>query len=144
MFPGSSEDELDTGFLRSGRRFRSGKRRKVTGGRRRAYSLPREGEYGCESHLDEGSCDEEEEYSQIYKREELEESAETPRTGCDYDIPRISPEVRPRSSSPEPLVNTSSPIVGIGAQGIPSVTPVNPANLGNTMNNPSTTLMEGT
>ena len=58
MFTGSSEDELDTGFLRSGRRFQSGKRRKVTGGRR-AYSLPREGEYGCESQLDEGSCDEE-------------------------------------------------------------------------------------
>ena len=56
MFPRNSKDELDTGFLRSGRRFRSGKRRKVAGGRR-AYSLPREGEYGCESHLDEGSYD---------------------------------------------------------------------------------------
>ena len=41
MFLGISEDELDTGFLRSGRRFRSGKRRKVVGGRR-DYSLPRE------------------------------------------------------------------------------------------------------
>ena len=57
MFQGSSEDELDTIFLRSGRRFRSGKRRKVEEGRR-AYILPREGEYGCDSHLDEGSCDE--------------------------------------------------------------------------------------
>ena len=62
MFPGSSEDELDTGFLRSGRMFRSGKRRNIIGGGR-AYSLPKEGEYGCESHLDEVSCDEEEEYS---------------------------------------------------------------------------------
>ena len=57
MLPRSSEEELDTGFLRSGRRFRSGKRRKVAGGRR-AYSIPREGEYGCESHLEEGSYDE--------------------------------------------------------------------------------------
>ena len=79
MFQGSSEDELEIGFLRSARRFRSGKRRKVAGGRR-AYSFPREGEYGCESHLDEGSCDEEEEYSLISEREESKESAETPRT----------------------------------------------------------------
>ena len=100
MFQGSSEDELDTGFLRSGRRFRSGKRRKVAGGRR-DYSLPKEGEYGSESHLDEGSYDEEEEYSLISKRVESEESAETPRIGRDYDIPRRSPKVRPRSSSPE-------------------------------------------
>ena len=54
MFLGSSEDELDAGFLRSGRRVRLGKRRKVEGGRR-AYSIPREGEYGCESHLGKGS-----------------------------------------------------------------------------------------
>ena len=67
MFLGSSEDELHTGFLRSEWRFRLRKRRKVAGGNR-AYSLPREGEYRCESHLDEGSCDEEEEYSLIYKR----------------------------------------------------------------------------
>ena len=69
MFPGSSEDELGIGFLRSRRRFRSGKRRKVTRGRK-AYSLPREGEYGCESYLDEGSYDEEEEYSSVSEREE--------------------------------------------------------------------------
>ena len=60
MFPGSSKDELGTGFLRSGRRFWSGKRRKVIGGRR-TYNFPREGEYGCDSYLDEGFCDEEEE-----------------------------------------------------------------------------------
>ena len=66
MFPGSSEDDLDIGYLRSGRRFQSGKRRKVAVGRR-AYIMPREGEYGCDSHLDEGSCDEEEEYRPIYE-----------------------------------------------------------------------------
>ena len=110
--------------------------RKVTGGRR-AYSLPREGEYGCESHLDEGYYDEEEVYSLISKRVESEESAETPRIGRDYDIPIISPEVRPRSSSPKPLVNTSSPSVGIGTQGSPSTIPVNPGNLRNPVNNPT-------
>ena len=68
MFRGSSEDELDTGLLRSGRRFCTRKRRKVVGGRR-DYSLPREGEYGCESHLEKGSCNEEEEYSPISERE---------------------------------------------------------------------------
>ena len=113
MFQGSLEEELDTGFLRSRRRFRSRKRRKVAGGRR-AYSLPREGEYGCGSHLYEGSYDEEEEYSPISERAESGESAESPRIGCDYDIPERSPQVRSRSSSPEPLVNTSSPSVGTG------------------------------
>ena len=105
MFPGSSEDELSTGFLRSERRFWSGKRRKVIG-RRRAYSFLREGEYGCESYLDEGSCDEEEGYSSISER------AESPRIGRDYSIPERSPRARPRIPSPEPLVNTSSPSVG--------------------------------
>ena len=33
MFPGSTEPELEAGFLRSGRRFRSGKRRNTVGGR---------------------------------------------------------------------------------------------------------------
>ena len=134
---------MDTGFLRSERRFQSGKRRKVAGGRR-AYSLPKEGEYGCESHLNEGSCDEEEKYSLISQIEELEESADSPSKGCDYDILGRSPEVRPRSSSPEPCVNTSSPSARTGIQGIPSVTPLNPTNLGNPVNNPSTTLMAGT
>ena len=142
MFRESSNYELDTGLLRSGRRFKLGNRSKVTGGRR-VYSLPRGGEYGCESHLDEGSCNKEEEYSLIFEREESEESVETPRTGRDCDIPRRSLEVRPRSSSPEPCVNTSSPSVGTGAQGSPSVTPVSPSNLGNLVNNPSATLMAG-
>ena len=66
MFPGILEDELHTEFLRSRRRFWSRKRRKVAGGRR-AYSLPREDEYVCESHLDEGSYNEEE-YRMISER----------------------------------------------------------------------------
>ena len=33
MFLGSTKPELEDGFLRSGRRFRSGKRRKTLGGR---------------------------------------------------------------------------------------------------------------
>ena len=85
MFSGSSEDELGTGFLRSGRRFQSGKRRKVTRGRR-AYSFPREDEYGCESYLGEGSCDEEEEYRLVSVRVESGGSAELLRIGCDYSI----------------------------------------------------------
>ena len=143
MFQGSSEDELDVWFLRIGRRFRSRKRRKVAGGRR-AYSLLREGEYGWESHLNEGSCDEEEEYSLISKREKSWESAELPRIGRDYNILERSPKVRPRSFLPEPLVNTSSPSEGTGAQGIPSTIPVNPVHMGNPVNNPRSTLMAGT
>ena len=46
-----------------------------------------EGEYGCESHLDEGSYDEEEEYIPISKREESRGSAELPRIGLHYSIP---------------------------------------------------------
>ena len=33
MIVGSMEPELEDGFLRTGRRFRSGKRRKIVGGR---------------------------------------------------------------------------------------------------------------
>ena len=143
MFPRSSEDELGNGFLRSGRRFRSGKRRKVIGGRR-AYSFPREDEYGCESYLDEGSYDEEEEYSPVSENAESVGSIELPRIGRDYSIPERSPRARPRSPSPEPLVNTSSPSVGTGEQEIPSSIPINLINSGGLANNPSTTLMAGT
>ena len=143
MFPGSSEDELGTGFLRSGRRFQSGKRRKVIGGRR-AYSFPREGEYGCESYLDEGSCDEEEEYILVSEREETGGSTESPRIGCDYSIPERSPREIPRSPSPEPLVNTSSPSVETGTQANPSMIPLNLVNPRNPVNNPRATLMVGT
>ena len=52
--------------------------------------------------------------------------------------------MRPKSSSPEHLVNTSSPSVRTGAQGGPSVTPLNPANSRNLVNTPNTALMVGT
>ena len=67
-----------------------------------------------------------------------------PRIGCDYNIPGISVEVRPRSSSPKHYVNINGPSVRIGAQGIPSVTPVNPVNPGTPVNNPNATLIVGT
>ena len=44
MFPRSIEPELKVGFLRSGRRLRSGKRRKIVGGRQNP-SLFEESEY---------------------------------------------------------------------------------------------------
>ena len=100
MFSERSKNELEIGLLRSERRFWLGKRRKVVRGRR-YYILWREGEYVCDSHLDKGSYDEEEEYRPITERVESKESRETPRTGRDYDIPKRSPEVRPRSFSPE-------------------------------------------
>ena len=59
MFPGSTDPELEVVFLRSGRRFWSGKRRKTIGGRQ-SPSLFRERVYEFESHLDEGYCKEEE------------------------------------------------------------------------------------
>ena len=48
MFPGSTKHELEVGFLRSGRIFRSGKRRKTVGDRRNP-SLFEESEYKVES-----------------------------------------------------------------------------------------------
>ena len=56
MFQGSIEPKLEDGFLKSGRRFRSGNRRKTS------PSLFRESDYEVDSWLDEGSCDEEQEY----------------------------------------------------------------------------------
>ena len=44
MFPGSTNPELDIGFLQSGRRFRSRKRRKTEEGRRNP-SLFKESEH---------------------------------------------------------------------------------------------------
>ena len=80
MFPRSTKAELEIGFLRSGRRFRSGKRRKTIGGRW-TPCLFEESEYEVESWLEEGSCDEDEYYSLISEgEEESKKSAETPRS----------------------------------------------------------------
>ena len=73
MFPRSTEPELEARFLRSGRRFRSRKRRKTS------PSLFRESDYEVESRLDE-----EEEYQTISKAKESEEYAKTPRSICSY------------------------------------------------------------
>ena len=143
MFPGSSEEELDIGFLRSGRTFRLGKRRKVTGDRR-DYSFPREGAYGCESYLDEGSCDEEEEYSPISKRVELGGSAELPRIERDYSSPERFPRVRIGSPSCEPLLRTSSSSGETGVQGGPPTVLVNPVDSGNSVNNLDASIMART
>ena len=64
MFPGSTDPELEVGFLRSGRRFRSGKKIKTERGRQNP-SLFKESEHKLRSHEDEGSCDEEEDYNPI-------------------------------------------------------------------------------
>ena len=66
MFPRSTEPELEAIFLRSGRRFRSRKRIKTKEGSR-SPSLFEASEYKVESWLEKGSCDEEEDYSSIYK-----------------------------------------------------------------------------
>ena len=69
MFPGDSGTELDVGYLRSGRIFRSGKRRKTVIGRG-SCNMSRGEDYELMSHFDEGSCDEEEEYQSIFEGEE--------------------------------------------------------------------------
>ena len=64
MLFGRTEPEVEVGFLRSGRRFRSGKRRKTKRGRWNP-SLLEEREHELRSCEDEGSCNEEEDYSLI-------------------------------------------------------------------------------
>ena len=79
MFPGSTKPELEVGFLRSGRRFRSRKITKTVGGIHNP-SLFEVSEYEVELQLDEGYWDEEEDYSPILEgAEESKEFAERPR-----------------------------------------------------------------
>ena len=66
MFRGSTEPELEAGFLRSGRRFRSGKRRNTVGGIRNPCMFE-VSDYEVELQLDEGYWDEEEDYIPIYE-----------------------------------------------------------------------------
>ena len=65
MFPRDNGTELEAGYLRSGRRFRSRKRRKTLLGRGN-FSTTREEDYDLRSHVDEGYYDEEEEYQLIF------------------------------------------------------------------------------
>ena len=119
MFLGSTKLELELGILRSGRRFRSGKRRKTLGGIW-TPSMFEESEYEVELRLDEGSCNKEEDYSLICEgAEESEEYAETPRSGHNYTILGVSLEVRSRASSPERVVNIDSASIATSAQGSP-------------------------
>ena len=53
MFLGDSGTELEVGYLRSGRIFRSGKRRKTMAGRG-SCSMNRGEYYDLMSHIDEG------------------------------------------------------------------------------------------
>ena len=100
MFPGSTEPELEVRVLRSGRIFRSWKRRKTKRGRRNP-SLFEGSEHELRSYKDEGSCDEEEEYRPISEGpEDSKDSKETSRSGHNYITLAISPEVRSRISSP--------------------------------------------
>ena len=69
MVPGDNITELQDSYLRSGRIFRSGKRRKTITGRG-SCSTTRGWDYELASHSDEGSCDKEEEYQLIYEGEE--------------------------------------------------------------------------
>ena len=79
MFQKSTEPELEVQFLRSGRRFKPRKRSQTVGGRQTPIHFE-ESEYEAKSWLDEGSCDEEEDYSLIFEvAEESEEIMETPR-----------------------------------------------------------------
>ena len=61
MFPGDSETRIEGGRLRSGRIFRSRKRRRTTTGRG-SWSMTELVDYDLASHFDEGFCDEEDEY----------------------------------------------------------------------------------
>ena len=61
MFSSNSETELEGGRLRSGKIFRS-RKRSSTATRRGSCSVTRGEDYELVSHLDGGSCDEEEEY----------------------------------------------------------------------------------
>ena len=117
MFPGSTEPELEAGFIRSGRRFRPGKRIKTLWGRWRTI-LFEESKYEFESPLDEGSSKEEEYYNPISKGEkESEESMETPKSKCHYTTPGTSWEVSFITSSPERNFNTNSTSAATSVQG---------------------------
>ena len=59
MFPGDSGTELEAGYLRSGRNFRSRKRKNTAIGRG-SCSTTRGEDYNITSHVGEGYCNEEE------------------------------------------------------------------------------------
>ena len=79
MFLGDSGTEVEPVFLISRRRFISNKRRKTLSERGTCSTDREEEGYEFASYLDEGSCDEEEEYQLIYEGDkESEESTKAP------------------------------------------------------------------
>ena len=123
MFPGDIGNEVEASYLKSGRRFRSGKRRKNFTGRE-SCSTTRIGDYELASHSDEGSCDKEEEYQPIFKGDkELEELTETPERERGYNLPtspHTSLEIIYRDLSSSEFVNTSSTNTVNSGKRIPS------------------------
>ena len=77
MFPRDSGTALEGGRLRSGRQYRSRKRRRTVT-RRGSCSTTRGEYYELTSHFDKGPCDKEEEYHHILEREEEEEEPQDP------------------------------------------------------------------
>ena len=96
MFPRRTEPELKVGVLRSGRRFRSGKRRKTKRGRWNP-SLFEGSEHELWSCEDEGSCNKEEDYSLILEGpKDPDSSDETSGLEHNYITPAIFPKTRSR------------------------------------------------
>ena len=111
MFPRRTEPELEARTLRSGRIFRSGKRRKTEKGRQNP-SLFEESEHELQSQVDKRYYDEEEDYSSISEGpEDPYSSDETLGSDYNYLTPAISLETRSRVSSPErtPNMDSTSP-----------------------------------
>ena len=124
MFPRDSGTELESGCLRSGRRFRSRKRRKTLLGRGSCSTTREEEGYELPSHLDEGSYNREEEYQLISEGdEESEELTKAPDPGHGYNspmTPRTSLEVRSRDLYPSAFINTSITNTVNNGQGSPA------------------------
>ena len=70
MFLGDSGTELEPIFLRRGRRFKYGKRQKTLFGKGISSTEQEQEGYDFASYLDEGSCDEEDEYHSISEGDE--------------------------------------------------------------------------
>ena len=96
MFPGDRGTGLEGGNLRSGRRFRSEKRRRTVT-RRGSCGTTRGEYYELKSHFDEIFIDEEEEYQPISEKEEEEESNYPEYEYNKPTTPRTSLGVRSRN-----------------------------------------------
>ena len=108
MFPRRIESELEVGVLRSWRRFRSRKGRKTKRGQWNP-SLFEGSKHELQWCEDEGSCDEEEDYSSILEGpEDLDSTDETSRSEHNYITLAISLETRSRVSSPKRTSNLDS------------------------------------